>query len=265
MNEARQSMIRLAAPWLAAVLAISTLVGVMPSRAHAAASMPSISGQSNVHRRGTVRRYDIPHGPRFKIMLAGTAGYGFAAGDWFEGFSSGFTAGGAVRLAVDRRFYLGFSYDRQWLGTEDWNESLCDDFESGYECIPLDWDVHLDEYYFLIGFMSPVVNYMSPFAYFEMGLGGVDHSFVVSGATAEKSSTVTSGETEFGMLFALGGVYPLSKEIGVAVEGNVRVTGGDSGCGSCDPYYDYYDYYHYYGSSGSIWGFKAGIVVMFGE
>jgi hypothetical protein len=262
MNDTRHSTIRLAAPWLAAFLSISTLIGVMPSRAHATPSMPSISGQSNVHRRGTARRYDIPYGPRYRIMLAGSAGYGFAAGDWFDGFSSGFTAGGALRLAVDRRFYLGFSYGRQWLGTEDWNESLCDDFGSGYECIPLDWDAHLDEYYFLIGFMSPVVNYTSPFAYFEMGFGGVDHSYVVSGATAYTNATESFDETEFGMLFALGGVFPLSKEIGFSVEGNVRITGGDSGCGSCDPYYGYYDYY---GSSGSIWGMKAGIVVMFGE
>lgn len=260
MNGTRHSTIRLAAPWLVALLSISTFIGVTPSRAHATPSLPSISGHCNVHRRGAARRYDIPYGPRYRIMLAGSAGYSFAAGDWFDGLTSGFTTGGALRLAVDRRFYLGFSYDRQWLGVEDWAESLCDDFGSGYECIPLDWDVHLDEYYFLIGFMSPVINYTSPFAYFEVGFGGVSHSFDVSGATEDATAATDSGETEFGMLFAVGGVFPLSKEIGASVEGNVRVTGGDSGCGSCDPYY-----YGYYGSSGSLWGFKAGIVVMFGE
>jgi hypothetical protein len=261
MNETRHSLIRLAASCLAVVLLLLALIGVAPSWARALSSMPAISGQSNVHRRGTVSRYDIPYGPRFKVMLAGSAGYSFAAGDWFDGLTSGFTTGGAVRLAVDRRFYLGFSYDRQWLGVEDWAESLCDDFGSGYECIPLDWDVHLDEYYFLIGFMSPVMNYTSPFAYFEIGFGGVSHSFDVSAATSDATADVDSGETEFGMLFAVGGIWPVTKEIGFSAEGNVRVTGGDSGCGSCDPYYGYYGY----GSSGSLWGMKAGIVVMFGE
>ena len=262
MNGTRHSMIRLAAPRLLACLSACALLGVAPSPARSSFSTPAISGQSNVHRRGTVHRYEQPSGPRFKIMLAGSAGYSFAAGDWFDGFTSGFTTGGAVRLAVDRRFYLGFSYDRQWLGTEDWAESLCDDFGSGYECIPLDWDVHLDEYYFLIGFMSPVFNYSSPFMYFEMGFGGISHSFEVSGATADASASADTGETEFGMLFALGGIFPLTKEIGCSLEGNVRLTGGDGQCGSCDPYYGYYDYY---GSNGSLWGFKAGIVVMFGD
>lgn len=261
MNEIRHSMIRLAAACLAVCLLLLTIVCIAPSRARASSSVPAISGQSDVHRRGTAHRSDMPYGPRFRIMLAGSAGYSFAAGDWFDGLTSGFTGGAALRLAVDRRFYIGFSYDRQWLGVEDWAESLCDDFGSGYECIPLDWDVHLDEYYFLIGFMSPVINSSSPFAYFEMGFGGVSHSFEVSGATAEAYSSVDTGETEFGMLFAIGGVFPLTKEIGFTAEGNVRLTGGDSGCGSCDPYYGYYGY----GSSGSLWGFKAGFVVMFGE
>ena len=190
-------------------------------------------------------------------MFAAGAGYGITAGDWFEGMTSGFAGGGAIRLGISESLFLGFSYNRQSLGVEASLKELC--FEDYYDCVPLDWDVHLDEFYFMFGWMSPVLDYSSPFAYVELGFGGLKHVIGVGASVGDASASVETDETKFGMLIAAGGVFPLSREIGVNIEGTMRLT-GEGGSG-----YDPYGYGSYSGSSGVLFGFRIGLAAMLGS
>jgi len=189
-------------------------------------------------------------------MISGDIGYGIPAGDWFEGLTSGFSGGAALRCAIADNLYLGFSYKRQWLGVEDSFKEVCS--EEGDDCVSLDWDVHLDEFFFVVGWMSPVLDDASPFAYAELGFGGIEHVMDIDASAEDRSASVGSNETKFGMLFAIGGVFPFSKEFGLNVEGDLRLTG--EGDDEYDPYYGSYS-----GTSGILFGFKVGFVAMLGS
>jgi hypothetical protein len=286
-NHARFVVDRLTFQWLAAALLIPAAVVLVSPRAHAdtpgcvsvfqgadaadgglvlspasfsiASSSPAFEAmavRTRRYPRPVPRRQMISYAPRFRGMIAGGVGYTIPTGDWFSGMTSGFTAGGAVRLALNERFYLGFSYDRQWLGIEKSFETLC--LEDGSECYSVDWDIHLDEFFFLLGWMSPVLDDRSPFAYAEFGLGGIKHVIEAVAPAGGPSASVTTDETKFGMLIAVGGVFPISREIGLDVEGNMRLT-GESG-DEYDPYYGSYS-----GSGGALFGFKVGLVAMLGS
>jgi len=224
------------------------------------ASMLPISKRTPNQPHGSHRVRELRYGPRFKAMLSGDVGYGFATGDWYDGITSGFAAEGAVRLGISRDFFLGFSYKHQWLGVEDSHKELCYYDEFGdYRCDPLDWDVALNEYYFIFGWMTPVLTYEAPFAYLEVGIGGIEHDMSLGASTSDEFASAETDDTKFGMLFAVGGVFPFSKEIGLNLEADMRVTGEG------DEYYPCEPCGYYSGSTGFLFGFKVGLVVMFGS
>jgi hypothetical protein len=228
------------------------------SIAHPAVASEGMAIRTRTYPRRYPRRQMISYAPRFRGMIAGGVGYTIPTGDWFSGMTSGFTAGGAVRLAVNERFYLGFSYDRQWLGIEKSFETLCLQGDEDYACYSVDWDIHLDEFFFLLGWMSPVLDDGSPFAYAEFGLGGIKHVIEAVAPAGGPSASVTTDETKFGLLIAVGGVFPFTREIGLNIEGTMRLT-GESG-DEYDPYYG-----SYAGSGGALFGFKVGLVAMLGS
>lgn len=223
------------------------------------ASMAPITKRTQERPRRSYRRQELSYGPRFKAMFSGGVGYGFATGEWFEGITSGFAAEGAVRLGLSRDFFLGFSYKHQWLGVEDSYKELCfyDEY-SEYECVPFDWDVELNEYYFIFGWITPVLTYESPFAYVEMGIGGVEHDMSLGASVGDEYASAETDVTKFGMLFAVGGVFPVGRDIGLNVEADMRLTGEGDERDSCEPCGDYA------GSTGFLFGFKVGLVAMFG-
>jgi hypothetical protein len=228
------------------------VTSLVPQRTPVPGQMPSEGLLGLQHKR---REFS---GPRFRVMFAGGAGYGFPTGRWFTGMTSGFAGGGALRVEMWEDFYFGFSYERQWLGVEESYKELClpDDY-GNYTCVRFDWDIHLDELYFVLGWMSPVVDYKSPFAYVEAGIGGVKHMISLGASAGDEHASAATDETRFGMLMAIGGVVPVSKEIGLNIEGDMRLTGKGSGYYSSDSYYSS-------GSIGMLFGLKIGLAVMLG-
>lgn len=238
--------------------AVDRLISPSPAFSFSASMLP-ISKRTAGQKRELSRREDLCYGPRFRGMLSGGIGYGIPAGDWFEGITSGFAAEGALRMGVAKDFFVGFGYKHQWLGVEDSYQNYCyyDEFDD-YRCVPLDWDVHLDEFYFLFGWMTPVLAYADPFAYLEFGIGGIEHDMTLGESVDDAYDSLENDEMKFGMLFAVGGVYPLSREIGLNVEADMRLTGEGDEYDHCDPCGDYS------GSTGYLFGFKVGLVAMLG-
>ncbi len=233
----------------------------------ASAIAPQAPDESRISRRPREsRREEVFYGKRFKVMFAGGAGYSVPLGEWFEGMTSGFAGEAVVRLAVADNFYLGFSYKRQWLGIEKSYEELCfyDDYYN-VQCIPVEWDIHLDEFYLAFGWMSPVSSYRTPFAYAEVGMGLVKHAITLSASVEDETASAETDETKFGMLLDAGVIFPFSDRIGLNVEADMRVTGEFSaeelsgGYSSYDPYSTSYS-----GSKGVLLGFRIGIVAMLG-
>ncbi len=233
----------------------------------ASAIAPQAPDESRISRRPREsRREEVFYGKRFNVMLAGGAGYSVPLGEWFEGMTSGFAGEAVVRLAVADNFYLGFSYKRQWLGIKKSYEELCfyDDYYN-VQCIPVEWDIHLDEFYLAFGWMSPVSSYRTPFAYAEVGIGLVKHAITLSASVEDETASAETDETKFGMLLDAGVIFPFSDRIGLNVEADMRVTGEFSaeelsgGYSSYDPYSTSYS-----GSKGVLLGFRIGIVAMLG-
>lgn len=196
------------------------------------------------------------YGPRYRVMLTGDVGYGFPTGDWFQGFTSGFEGGGTIRIAVSDDYYLGFGYMRQWLGVDDELKQmvLYDDYGNPY-FVSLDWNVHLDEYMFIFGWMSSPSDLTTPFAYADAGLGAITHVMNVTATLEGQGIPVGTSETKFGMVLTVGGTFPLSKVVGLNLEGDMRLTGSGS---TTDYYTDTQS------SDGFLFGFRIGLAVLLG-
>ena len=236
----------------------------LPPVSAASAIAPQAPDESRISRRPreSRREKEAFYGKRFNVMLAGGAGYGIPLGEWFEGMTAGFGGGAALRLAVADNFYIGFSYKRQWLGIEKSYEILCfyDEYYIDYQCIPVEWDIHLDEFYLAFGWMSPVSSYRTPFAYAEVGMGFVKHAITLSASVEDETASSETDETKFGMLFDAGVIFPFSDRIGLNVEADMRLTGEfDSSYNTYDPYGT-----NYSGNNGFLLGFKIGLVAMLG-
>lgn len=193
---------------------------------------------------------------RFIAMFSAGAGYGVPAGDWFDGLTAGFSGGGTIRFGMSDNVFLGISYRRQQLGIEEDYKQFCIEDDLGSDCLPIDWDIHLDEFYLVLGYMSRVSTPRSPFVYVDFGLGAVKHVIKVSASVGEEAASAESDETELGVLLDIGGVFPLTREIGLNIEGDTRVTGKD--------FFPIRSPEDPSGPAGALFACKIGIVVMLG-
>jgi hypothetical protein len=197
-------------------------------------------------------------GARYRFAISGGSGYSFASGDWFEGLTNGLSFNLCGRLTLTNNIYIGLSYRYQKLGVDsDLESSYLVYDEYGYPIlISLDFDVHLNETFFLVGVMTEPYTYEKPFAFLEVGLGGMGHHIKATAASGGESASANYDETKFGMLIAVGGVIPFNQTTGLCLEGNMRLTGEGSS----------YSYnYEYQGSSGILFGVGVNLMIMLGK
>lgn len=222
----------------AQVLAIGESRGSSPAQPDTSAATPE----------RTMRGY----GPRFRGLLTLGGGYGIAGGDWYEGFTSGVAFDLGARFAVSDYVYVGFSYRYQKLGVESYLENL-EIFDGvDFVSVEVDWDVHVSETFFIVGFMTDPLTDSTPLGYLEVGIGAMNHVIEATASTQDLGSVpVNDDEMEYGLLVGGGGIFPFSKTVGVNVDGimrTVRAGGGDG----------------YESSLGVIFGVRAGIAFLLG-
>ena len=178
---------------------------------------------------------------RFAITIGG--GYSSSSGDWFEGLTSGGTFNFGCRFALSNNLSIGMLYKYQELGVG-----------SEYDFSWVDWDVHLQEIYFMVGFNSKPSTYTGPFAFWDFGLGSVGHSITARSTIGYES--ITLDESKFGLITSAGCIIPFDKWIGIQIDANLRITGeGDTSR------YDYYDN----SSTGLLLGFGINLIALLGE
>ncbi|MBN2602874.1 MAG: hypothetical protein JXA91_01925 [Candidatus Thermoplasmatota archaeon] len=202
---------------------------------------------------------DLIYGPRYKVALLAGVGHSMTTGEWFEGLTSGQSFNVCGRMNLVDNIYIGLGYRYQTLGIDsDMENSFFIYDEYGYpsSSVDVDFNVHLNETYFLIGFITESSTYKSPFGFIEVGLGAIDHNFEVTLSQGTEVVSASSDESKFGLLMSLGGVLPFNETFGLCFDGNIRLTGqGDS-----DTYDDYYE-----GSSGALYGFGISLIIMLGK
>jgi len=198
---------------------------------------------------------------RFRLALSAYVGYTMAAGEWFEGLNHGPMAQAEIRAALNRTVYLGGSYRYQMLDTDDeiTGQVTVDDGFGGLVDEIWTWDVSLQEYMVLIGFMSSPSSRTAPVGYIEFGFGGEYHDITLNweevGSTNEGTSQ--NNDTKFVFSTAVGAIFPLGSQIGIDFQGSMRLTGDQGGT---DPSGQTFEK-----STGFLWGASLGIVLMFGE
>ncbi|MCZ6766957.1 MAG: hypothetical protein O7D32_08490 [bacterium] len=209
-----------------------------------------------------VRRVSYPiNQSRFRLALSAYVGYSMAAGEWFDGLTHGPMAQGEIRAALNRTIYLGGSYRYQVLDTdaditgevivEDEFGNLTNEFWS--------WDVSLQEYMVIIGFMSSPASRTAPVGYIEFGFGGTYHDITLEFREVGTNfgGTSETKETKFAFSTAIGGIFPLGSQIGIDFQGNMRITGDQGGTDASGQTFEQ--------SNGFLWGASLGVVLMFGE
>jgi hypothetical protein len=237
----------------------TTAVSTSTSSGHGSPELP-LRRSSKDYRTIRRRPPGLIYGPRYRLAMSGGGGYSFATGDWFSGLNNGLSFNACGRLALTECFYIGVSYRYQRLGVDrNLEESyivVYDEYGYPVGTLSVDFDVYLNETYFLVGFMTEPATYTSPLAFLEIGLGGIDHNIKATVSDGTEAASASMDETKFGLLMTVGGVFPFNKTLGLCLEGNMRITGqGDS-----NPY-DYYDQ----GSSGVLFGVGISLVMMVGK
>jgi len=149
-------------------------------------------------------------------MISGGLGFGNAAGDWYEGFTSGLLIDIAGRLPVAGTLYVGASYRRQYFGAESSYEHLSgyDDYGNPVE-VDIDWDIHVNEFAFFVGATNHPRTRESALVYYEMGLAMLNHSLEATATDGDASITVGTDESKGALLMGVGGVIPLAPRIGL--------------------------------------------------
>ena len=198
---------------------------------------------------------------RFRLALSAYVGYSMAAGEWFDGLTHGPMAQGEIRAALNRTVYLGGSYRYQILDTdaditgevivEDDFGNLTNEFWS--------WDVSLQEYMVIIGFMSSPASRTAPVGYIEFGFGAAYHDITLEFREVDTNfgGTSETKEAKFAFSTAIGGIFPLGSQIGIDFQGNMRITGDQGGTDASGQTFEQ--------STGFLWGASLGVVLMFGE
>ena len=165
-------------------------------------------------------------------------GFTSLSGDWYESINGGMTFQFRLRALVSDNFYLGGSFERQTMDLDDAMDRL-----TGYD---LDWEAHINEFYFLSGWMTNPRSPKSPLAFAEFGIGVAAHS-----ASAEDpQGTVDFGsiydDSLLSVLTGVGAIIPVSRNVGVDFMIDLRLTGKDQ-------------------SSGYLLGIHAGLVALLGR
>jgi len=194
------------------------------------------------------------YGPRYRVALSCGLGYGLTMGQWFEGLTSGLAFDFTGRIALTENVYFGLTYRYQNLGVEDeWSYvDLYDDYGVWLGTVEVEWDVHLSEVYGLVGFMTESKGLTKPFGFGEMGFGAIGHSMSVKAAGVPGAGSSTN-ESKFGMLLVSGGVFPLSKTVGLCLQADMRLTGSGS------------EYGEGTGTSGVLMGIDASLILLLGK
>ena len=217
---------------------------------------PSKPSPSHFRQRRGDR--DLLFEPRFRVSFSGGPGYSFATGEWFEGMSDGPAFNVTGRVALGRIYFLGATYRYQTVGVDpgwEGNFILYDDYGNPIT-VSVDFDIHFHEIFVVFGMMTEPATYTTPIGFFDIGLGSVGHSITV---TATDGRDVESGgldESKFGMIMTGGGIFPLSRSLGISLEANVRLTGQ----GNPAPYE-----YNETGSSGALIGAAVNLVLFLGR
>ena len=202
---------------------------------------------------------------RFRFALAGGAGTSKEVGGWFEGLSSGLTYDLKSILVVTRKLnYIGFNFRFQSMDFEEGgHETLtyCDYDQFGmYVCTDYiaEYALSLREYYIVFGQVSPTVSDQHLFGYVEVGLGIIDHHAEITLRSGPYVETDGSDEYKFAVSITMGGTWPITRNIGLNLETNMRITG----TGSWNPYTIGADPR---GSKGALFAIRLGIMTMFGN
>lgn len=149
-------------------------------------------------------------------MLSGGLGFGNAAGDWYEGFTSGLLIDIAGRLPVAGTLYLGAGYRRQYFGVESSYEHFSGYDEYGYPIeVDVDWDIHVNEIAFFVGATNHPHTRDSALIYYEMGLAMLNHSLEATATDGTTSVSAGTDESKGALLFGIGGIFPLAARLGL--------------------------------------------------
>ena len=209
-----------------------------------------------------VRRVAYPiNRSRFRVALSAYVGYSMSAGEWFDGLTHGPMAQGEIRAALNRTVYLGGSYRYQVLDTDAdiTGEVFVDDGFGNLTTEFWTWDVSLQEYMVIIGFMSSPASRTAPFGYIEFGFGAEYHDITLEWQEVGTNfgGTSETKEAKFAFSTAIGGIFPLGSQIGIDFQGNMRLTGDQGGTDASGQTFAK--------STGFLWGASIGVVLMFGE
>lgn len=236
----------------------TTAISELTPNSRASTEIPSMRPNED-YRTIRQRSPSLIYGARHRFSISGGSGYSLTVGDWFEGLTNGLSFNACGRLTLTNNIYIGFSYRYQSLGVDSELEGsyiIYDEYGNPVAIVSVDFDVYLNEIYGLIGFMTDPSTYTKPFAFFEVGFGGIDHNIKATASDGSNVASVSTDETKFGMLMTVGGVFPFNKTIGLCLEGNMRITGeGNS-----------YSYnYYQQGSTGVLFGAGISLVIMVGK
>lgn len=203
----------------------------------------------------TVDRSAVVPGPRYRVLISVTPGLGIAGGDWYEGMNQGASVSGSLRIVAADAVYFGVRYRYQKLGVDDTYLQafyVVDDYGNP---VALDMKVHLNQIYGLVGFQTTPLDYRSPFAFFEVGFGGIAHHIDMAVPSSSTAGVVGYDETKLGVLFAGGGVIPFGRSVGLEIQTDMQITGsGDSN------QYDLYDT----STTGYLFGIGVGLAWLIG-
>lgn len=161
-----------------------------------------------------------PSGPRFRVMLAAGAGYGANTRNlrFFGPGSSGGIGGGTIRVAYSNAFCWGLSYRRRKLNDSSGPEATDKTGDN------ITWDISLDEMLFVFCWTSSPENNRALITYAELGAGAIKWAGSATRSDGSKSSVPDESKTAFASGLTIGGIMPLSGEIGLNIEGDWIIT-----------------------------------------
>jgi hypothetical protein len=194
-----------------------------------------------------------------RAVLSVGGGTGRAGGDWFAGFTSGWSAEGELRVAFAPHGFVGLQLRRQALGVEP---VLTHDVPLGVDAAgqPMraeaEWTVRLEEVFAVVGGWTRVHRLHRPVLFVEGGVGTIRHDMRIRLTSPQHILAGYERQTKVGVVAATGLIVPLSRRVGVELGGTVRVTGearddgGPNGTGTT--------------VMGTLWGVHLAVVALLG-
>ena len=199
----------------------------------------------------------VKRSTRFKLAFSAGTGYSGTYGDWFEGMESGPDIWATMKVKAFETYYFGAHFKRQSVGVANsilGTYEVCD-YYGCYNFNIDEYNIHLNEYYFIVGRRTPDEVNRSAVFYVDMGLGAVSHNFDITMSDGDSRVNDKSSLTKMGVYTAGGAMIPFNSKVGLALDFSMRITGtsGETVNGI-----------RYKGSSGILFGAHAGIVVFIG-